>query len=42
MASKAASQVKMGFWIAAGFWVFGVVAMILVGLAARSVISGNP
>jgi len=38
--SKAASQVKMGFWIAAGFWVFGIVLMILVGLAARSVLSG--
>lgn len=34
--SQAASQVKMGFWIAAGFWVFGIVAAIIVTLAARS------
>jgi hypothetical protein len=36
MASAAASQVKMGFFIAAGFWVFGVVALILLALAGKA------
>ncbi len=38
MASAAASQVKMGFWIAAGFWVFGVIILIILSLGAKSLI----
>jgi acyl dehydratase len=37
MASAAASQVKMGFWIAAGFWVFGIVLLIILSFAVRAV-----
>lgn len=36
MASSAASQVKMGFWIAAGFWVFGIVMLIILSFAVRA------
>lgn len=38
MSSKAASQVKMGFWVAAGFWIFGVVMLIILGIAMRSMV----
>jgi hypothetical protein len=35
--SEAARQVKLGFWVAAGFWVFGLVAVIIVILILKSV-----
>jgi len=37
MPSDAAKQVKLGFWIAAGFWAFGVVAIIIMVLILKSV-----
>jgi len=36
MASAAASQVKMGFWIALGFWLFGIVMLIILSLAVKA------
>lgn len=34
--SEAAKQVKLGFWVAAGFWVFGLVAIIILVLILRA------
>lgn len=39
MASQAATQVKMGFWIAAGFWIFGVVMLVFVAMGIRALSS---
>lgn len=36
MVSEAARQVKLGFWVAAGFWAFGIVAIIICLLILRS------
>lgn len=36
MASNAASTVKMGFWIAVGFWIFGIAMAIFMVFVARS------
>lgn len=36
MPSQAAKDVKLGFWLAAGFWVFGIIVLIFVALAARA------
>lgn len=36
MASNAANTVKMGFWIAAGFWVFGIIMLVVLMLVMRS------
>lgn len=33
MASAAAKQVKMGFFVAAGFWIFGIILLIFLTLA---------
>jgi hypothetical protein len=35
--SEAAKQVKLGFWLAGGFWAFGLVAVIIIVLILRSV-----
>lgn len=34
--SEAARQVKLGFWVAAGFWTFGIVAIIIMILIVRA------
>lgn len=34
--SEAAKQVKLGFWVAAGFWAFGIVAIIIMCLILKS------
>lgn len=34
--SEAAKQVKLGFWVAAGFWAFGLVAVIICVLILSS------
>ena len=34
--SEAAKQVKMGFFIAGGFWAFGVVAIVIMVLILKS------
>lgn len=34
--SEAAKQVKLGFWVAAGFWAFGIVAVIICILILHS------
>lgn len=39
MVSTAASQVKMGFWIAGGFWLFGLVMLVFVAMAVRALSS---
>lgn len=36
MASNAANTVKMGFWIAVGFWVFGIIMLVVLMLVMRS------
>ena len=36
MTSKAATEVKMGFFIAAGFWAFGLVMVVILALALRA------
>lgn len=36
MASSAASQVKLGFWVAAGFWIFGIVLLVILSLAVKA------
>lgn len=38
LASAAASQVKMGFWIALGFWLFGIVALVILSLGVRAIV----
>jgi uncharacterized membrane protein YccF (DUF307 family) len=35
--SEAARQVKLGFWVALGFWVFGLVAIIICILILKAV-----
>jgi len=35
--SEAAKQVKLGFWVAAGFWVFALVAVIICVLILKAV-----
>jgi hypothetical protein len=35
--SEAAKQVKLGFWVAAGFWAFGLVALVIMMLVLHSV-----
>lgn len=37
MPSKAANDVKMGFWIAAGFWIFLLVMAVVMILVLRAV-----
>jgi hypothetical protein len=37
MASKAAQDVKFGFWVAAGFAVFGIAAAIILGLSMAAI-----
>lgn len=34
--SEAAKQVKLGFFVALGFWVFGVIAIIICILMLRA------
>lgn len=35
--SEAAKQVKLGFWVAGGFWFFGIVAIIVIALVLKAV-----
>lgn len=35
--SEAAKEVKLGFFIAAGFWAFGIVLMIILAFALKAV-----
>lgn len=37
MPSQAAKDVKFGFWVAAGFAVFGIVLAILMGMSMWAV-----
>jgi hypothetical protein len=37
MASEAARQVKFGFWVAGGFWLFFIVVSIFLILAVRAI-----
>lgn len=37
MASQAAQQVKMGFFIAGGFWLFGIVLLVILALAGKAI-----
>jgi hypothetical protein len=36
MPSNAATNVKFGFWIAAGFWLFALVAGVVLMLCLRA------
>lgn len=36
MASQAAKDVKLGFWLAFGFWIFGIIMLVIVLLATRA------
>lgn len=38
MASQAAKDIKFGFWVAAGFAVFGVGLAIILALATKAAI----
>jgi hypothetical protein len=40
MPSEAAKQVKFGFWIAAGFWLFMIIVCVFLMLAVKAL--GNP
>jgi hypothetical protein len=40
MASQAAKDIKFGFWIAAGFAIFGIAAAIILGLATHAAVRG--
>lgn len=39
--SEAAKEVKMGFWIAAGFSLFALVCFIILALSGRAFITGG-
>lgn len=36
MASQAAKDVKLGFWLAGGFWLFGIIMLVVLALCARA------
>jgi hypothetical protein len=36
MASKASEEVRLGFWLAAGFWAFALVMLIILMIAGRA------
>jgi hypothetical protein len=36
MVSQAAQQVKLGFWVAVGFWIFAIVMCIILLLILGS------
>lgn len=40
MTSKAAQDVKMGFWLAAGFWLFLVIISIILMLIINALKTG--
>lgn len=40
MTSKAAQDVKMGFWLAGGFWLFGIVIVVMILIVTRALMSG--
>lgn len=40
MASSAIKDIKFGFWVAAGFAVFGIAVAIIMALSARAYARG--